>query len=129
VSIDRPGASESHSGAPPRGGSVERRRALRIELPFPAAVRGVDRAGERFRQEAVLDNLSASGLYLWLARPVEPGTTLFVVVRLATAPDQPLAAPGVAARGVALRVEPQPGGRWGIAMAFRRPRFLYAVTT
>jgi hypothetical protein len=46
--------------------------------------RGVDRCGERFELETLLDNLSATGLHLRLARPVEPGATLFIIVWLTT---------------------------------------------
>jgi len=108
------------------GDGAERRSMPRIELPFPATVRGVDRHGERFRLETVLDNLSAKGLYLRIARPVEPGATLFIVVRLAASLDQWTIGPGVAARGSVLRADLRPGGVCGLAVAFRRHRFLYA---
>ena len=107
---------------------IERRNLPRIATPFPATVRGVDRAGDRFRIDTVLDNFSAAGLYLRLARPIELGATLFVVVRFAVAPAAILAAPGVAARGVVVWAEPQPGA-WGIALKFIRQRFLYAAAS
>src|SRR5262249_5829678 len=129
VSTDRLVARPSRSGISPSRESTERRRNPRIDLPFPAAVRGVDQAGQRFRVDAVLDNLSASGLYVWLGRPVEPGATVFVVVRLSSAPEQQLEAPGVAARAVALRLDRLPDGRYGSAMTFKRARFLYANAT
>ncbi len=108
---------------------IERRSVPRIATPFPATVRGVDQAGDRFRIDTVLDNFSAAGLYLRLARPIEPGTTLFVVVRFAVAPAAGPAAPGVAARGVVVWAEPRPGGAWGVALRFVRQRFLYALAT
>jgi hypothetical protein len=107
---------------------IERRSVPRIAAPFPATVRGVDQAGDRFRIDTVLDNFSAAGLYVRLARPIEPGATLFVVVRFTVAPAPKLAAPGVAARGVVVWAEPQPGA-WGIAMKFTRQRFLYAAVS
>jgi hypothetical protein len=103
------------------------RGALRIAAPFPITVRGAER-GARFTLHTVLDNLSATGLYLRLARPVAPDTLLFVVVRLAPAEDAPIAAPGVAARCEIVRMERQAEGSWGIAMRFMRQRFLYALT-
>ena len=109
---------------PPDGG-VECRSAVRIELPFPATVRGVDATGERFELDTVLDNFSGTGLYLRLARRVEPGMKLFIVVRLSLAPARQARAARVALRGVVLWVEPQADGRHGIAVAFRRHRFLY----
>jgi hypothetical protein len=107
---------------------LERRRVIRVDVPFPATVRGVDRMGERFTLDAALDNLSACGLYVRLARSVEPGTTLFVVVRLSTAPADAASAPYVAFRGLVRRVEPQSDGRYGLAVEFTRHRFLYALT-
>jgi hypothetical protein len=106
----------------------ERRSVPRLATHFPATVRGVDRAGDRFRIDTLIDNFSAAGLYLRLVRPIEPGATLFVVVRFTVAPDPSLAAPGVAARAVVVWVEPQPGA-WGIALKFMRQRFLYAAAS
>jgi len=77
----------------------------------------------------LLDNLSATGLHLRLARPVEPGATLFIIVWLTTRPGQWAVGPGVAARGSVLRADLRPGGAWGFAVAFRRHRFLYAGAT
>jgi hypothetical protein len=110
-------------------GCTERRETPRIELPFPAIVRGVDQTGDRFTFETVLDDFSAAGLSLQLMRPVAPGAQLFVIVRLTVAPAPKLAAPGVAARGVVVRAELLPGGAWGIALKFTRQRFLYASPT
>jgi len=104
----------------------ERRGTPRIATPFPATVRGVDQAGDRFTIDTVLDNFSAAGLCLRLVRPIELGATMFVVVRFTVAPAAMLAAPGVAARAVVVWVEPQPGA-WGIAIKFTRQRFLYAT--
>jgi hypothetical protein len=108
---------------------AERRRTLRIATPFPIVLRGIDRTGERFVAATILDNLSATGLYLRLMRPVVIGTPVFVVVRLTPAPAQSTARPGVAIQGVVLRTEPRPGGAWGMAVAFMRHRFLYADTS
>ena len=104
---------------------MERRRALRVELPFPVTVRGTDATGEHFTVDAVLDNLSACGLYFRLSRPVAPGAKLFVVVRLALG-SEPEAAPGVAMRGVVVRAELLDDGRCGVAVSFDSHRFLYA---
>ena len=106
---------------------IESRSSPRIELPFPATVRGVDATGERFTLDTVLDNLSAGGLYLRLARPVRRGMKLFIVVRLSTCRDPEVPAARVALQGVVLRAEPQPDGRCGVAVVFQRHRFLYAV--
>ncbi|MDP9315225.1 MAG: PilZ domain-containing protein [Chloroflexota bacterium] len=101
---------------------VERRHALRVDLPFPATVRGIDATGERFTVNTQLDNLSACGLYLRLQRPVEPGAHLLLVVRLSTTP---YTGPHVALRGTVLRTQGYADGRCGVAVAFDRHRFLY----
>ncbi len=106
-----------------RVADTERRRALRVGLPFPVTVRGMDATGDRFTLETTLDNLSACGLYFCLPRPVAPGAKLFIVVRLSLGSD---AAPRVALRGVVVRAELLPDGRTGVAVAFDDHRFLYS---
>jgi hypothetical protein len=61
---------------------ADRRRHPRLRTPFPAILRGKDASGESFEVNAVLDNISAGGLYVRLERCVKRGTRLFVVVRL-----------------------------------------------
>ena len=97
-----------------------------VAAPFQALIRGVDASGDRFEVAAVLDTLSTGGLYVRLDRPVEPGATVFVVVRLSTRPDPAAPAPSVAARGRVARVQRQADGMCGVAIAFMRHRFLYA---
>jgi hypothetical protein len=128
VQLNGLGANLPYAGSSPYSDGTERGSTPRIELPFPATVRGVDRHGERFELKTLLDNLSATGLYLRLARSVEPRAALFVVVRLTTVPGRWTVGPDVAARGMVRRKEPRPGGTWGLAIAFARHRFLYALT-
>ena len=104
---------------------LERRSVPRIATPFSAILRGVDGTGDRFTIDTILDSFSEAGLSLRLARPIEPGASVFVVVRFAVAPTPPLAAPGVAARGVVVWAESQLGA-WAIGLKFTRQRFLYA---
>ena len=103
----------------------ERRSALRIEVPFPAEVRGVDMEGKRFKTATVLRNLSPTHLYFSLAQRVEKGVRLFVVIRLSLASDGP--SPFLAIHGRVIRVDQQPEGGNGIAIEFSRHRFLYAA--
>jgi PilZ domain len=116
-------------GSTPDNDLIERRSVPRIATPFPATLRGVNQAGDRFRIDTVLGNFSAAGLFLRLVLPIEPGTTMFVVVRFTVAPADGLAAPGAAARAVVVWAAPQPDGAWGIALKFTRQRFLYALGT
>jgi hypothetical protein len=100
--------------------SPERRRTPRIEVPFPAIVRGVDVDAQAFETHTALDNLSCYGLYLRLAQQVAPGMRLFVVIRLSVAPN----ANCIALRGVVLRMEPRTGV-FGISVGFTHHRFIY----
>jgi len=107
----------------PRDGfHTERRKQPRLCVSFPVTVRGVDARGEAFEVSAVLDNVSAGGLYVRLGRLLEPGVKLFAVVRLALMPG--VAAPCVAVRGIVLRAESQPDGSCGVGVRFTRHRFL-----
>ena len=103
---------------------VERRRNPRIYEPFPATVRGVDTNGKSFETSTVLDNLSASGLYLRLAQSVKEHTELLIVTRLATAPTAEAPGALVALHGVVLRAELQPDGSCGVAVLIKQHRFL-----
>ena len=98
----------------------DRRRKPRIYEPFPARVRGVDWRGDPFEVEAVLDNLSAGGLYLRLKRRMEAGAKLFIFFRLATRLTPEAKGLGVAARSRVLRSDPLPNGAFGVAVAFER---------
>jgi len=103
---------------------IERRRLPRICESFPVKVRGEDADAERFDIDAVLDNIGSAGLYLRLPRKVELGANLLVVVRLSSSQDRSVFAPNVAIHGEVLRAEPQPNGRFGVAVGFNHPGFL-----
>ncbi len=105
----------------------ERRAAPRIETHFPATVRGVGIDAQPFEEYTVLDNFSSCGLYLRLARRVQLGARLFVVVRLSVVPRADSSAAYVALRGVVLRVEPRLGGVFGTAIRLTHHRFIYAA--
>src|SRR5213596_1917442 len=101
-----------------------RRRKPRIYEPFAARVRGVDGRGDPFEVEAVLDNLSAGGLYMWVKRRVEEGLQIFILFRLATRLTPEVKGLRVAAHGRVLRSEPGPDGACGVAVVFERYRYL-----
>ncbi len=102
----------------------ERRQKPRIHEPFPARVRGIDWRGDPFEVEAVLDNVSAGGLYMRIKRRMEAGVKLFVLFRLATRLTPQAKGLRVAARGRLLRSELQPDGAFGVAVAFERHHHL-----
>ena len=98
----------------------ERRRHPRLSGPFPAIVRSAEQT--TFRAEAAIDNISAGGLYMRLARTVEAGARLLVVVQFSATLDSDSPAPRFALRGVVQRVERQPDGTGGVALRFTRHR-------
>lgn len=115
----QPGASSTRS----RSQDVERRRAPRVDLPFPAIVRGIDATGERFTLNVQLDNLSACRLYFRVRQPVGPGTKLLLIGRLSPTLDT---GPSVALRGTVLRAEAQADGCYRLAVEFKHHRFVFA---
>src|SRR5215208_7963035 len=100
----------------------ERRQKPRISMPFIAKVQGVDISGTEFGVYTLLDNISATGLYMKLSREVESGSKLFSIVRLAShwTKQEPVAR--IAVRGVVLRVEAEKFGLCGIALRFTSHR-------
>jgi hypothetical protein len=103
---------------------MERRASPRVEAPFVSRLRGVDGMGQRFRDDTLLDNLSGGGVYLRTQRMLVEGTDVTLAVRLSTAPpgDRPVLR--LAARGIVVRVEPQPDGGSGVGIEFKRRRVL-----
>jgi len=110
-------SSDSYEGS-------ERRKKPRIHKPFFANVRGTDANGESFKANTFLDNISGDGLYMHLARRVNEGTKLLMVVNLSTFLTADWRGPRVAIRGVVVRAEPQRNDLCGLAVRFTRYRFL-----
>ena|SRR6266571_7043365 len=106
----------------PRG--EERRFDPRVSQPFPARFWGLDTEGRPLKEDTVLDNFSAGGLYLRLTRRVESGVSVFVAARLSTGPAVGVPALRLIARGVVVRTEMQTDGRCGVAVKFSRRRVL-----
>jgi hypothetical protein len=94
-----------------------------LDEPLPILVRGIDGRGEAFALETVVEHFSAQEFSVRLPYRLEPGATLFAVVRLSLAPPEVPAA-RVAVRGVVQQVAPLPDGRWGTAVRIMRHRFL-----
>lgn len=115
------------SGMLPRYTGQERRVSARIETPFPATVRSVGINGQPFEVRTILDNVCSRGVYLRLVRQVQQGIKLFVFIRLSVDSNADAPAACVALHGVVLRVEPRPGGAFGIAIGITHYRFIYAT--
>jgi hypothetical protein len=99
----------------------ERRRDRRFRLPFPASVEGLNDAGEPFRAETVLEDMSAGGVYLRLTDRVAEGAGLTVTARFSVVTMKGLV---VRLEGKVVRVEPKPGGEFGVAVAVERRQIL-----
>jgi hypothetical protein len=99
----------------------ERRRHPRVHLPFPASVEGVSDAGESFRVQTILDDMSVDGIYLRLTDRVAEGAEVCVTARFSVVADKGLV---VRLVGKVVRVEPKPGGAFGVAMEVEKRRIL-----
>ena len=85
----------------------------------------MDSGRRAFKEDTLVENLGAGGLYLRLAQTVvEEGADVSVAVRLSTAPTGQVSALRLVARGVVRRTEPQPDGTYGVAVEFKRRRVL-----
>ncbi len=102
---------------------MERRNKPRICEPFPAVIRGVDARGVPFEAKTVIDNLSASGLYVRLTRSLEPGTELAFTIQLSIVRRAKSGTPRVSANGVVVRAELS-GNEYGVGVQFTQHRFL-----
>jgi hypothetical protein len=101
----------------------ERRKKPRISCQYPATIQGHDANGHKYVEIARLGNLSATGLYLWINRYIEPGEKLFVTVRLRSLLTEE-DTPRLATNGIVLRIDPQVDGEYGVAIKFEHYRFL-----
>ena len=117
-------ASKLDSDSPRMTPVVERRRKPRVDRPYVAKVRGVDAGGKAFQADTLLDNLSASGLYLRLPHQVETGASLFILIGLYTSTPEDGLGGRIAVRGVVLRSESKEFGLWGLAVQIINHRFL-----
>jgi len=108
------GKGQSRPGAGREIGVLERRGKPRVSEPFPTTVFGIDKAGESFKLDCTLDNISSTGLYLKIPRQLEQGSEVRLIVSFSAGPSP---GAGAAIRGVALRSDPQTDKRWGLAVA------------
>lgn len=99
----------------------ERRRHLRVSLPFPATVEGLNAQGINFKTSTSLHDLSAGGLYLHLKERVKENFELTITARLSTNPNRGSV---LLFKGKVVRVEPKSSGLFGVAMKFKSRRFL-----
>ncbi len=102
----------------------ERRSKPRLVCTYPAAVRGLRSTWGKKWEEAVLYDLSRSGLYLRLKRRIEPNDRLSVIVRFSFSPLADTSPLLLAVRGTVVRTEPCPDGTFGAGIRLDRYRFV-----
>ena len=103
---------------------AERRRSLRISVPFPVRIRGISSTGRHLEAYTELENLSAGGLFLKMTQDIRNWKHLRVILWLSLTGNPETPAPVVAARAEVLRIEAHPDQRLGFAVAFTRHRFV-----
>jgi hypothetical protein len=101
--------------------SQERRQKARIKEPFPARIWGVDSGNLPFNVDGVIDNMSSTGLYVAAAKNVDVGREVKLIVHLLSGPSSGVTA---SVQGRILRSEAQSDGRYGLAIAISKHRFL-----
>ena len=99
----------------------ERRHKARINEPFPARIWGVDSGDLPFNVDGVVDNISSTGLYLKTPRAVDKGSQVRLIVHLLSGPSSGVTA---SVQGQILRSELQADGKYGLAIAISKHRFL-----
>jgi hypothetical protein len=100
---------------------LERRTKPRVSKPFPTTVSGIDKTGESFEFDCVLDNISSTGLYLRIPRQMPTGGDVRLVVHLLNGSTSGVSA---SIHGEILRDEPQPDRKHGSAVAIKGHKFL-----
>ena len=99
----------------------ERRSKPRIKFRFPTRAWGVDAGGNDFDSDCTLENVSATGLYLRLARHVASDAHVKVLITFSH-----ITGGGATAllECETLRNEPQPDGQHGLAMRIKSCHFI-----
>jgi PilZ domain-containing protein len=99
----------------------ERRAKPRSNDPLPARVWGVDSDDNPFSFDCLLDNISASGLYLRLPRKMNFPSAISIVVRLLHGPLEGMSA---AIKGTVIRNEWKTDGHTGVGVRIVEHRFI-----
>jgi hypothetical protein len=116
--------SPASSQTPTPYARKERRIKPRIFEHFRATVHGVNASGESFTVETVLENISATGLYLCLSQTVEVGAELLIVSQLFNPVKEKTSGPLLALSGKVIRLGETSGEARGVAVEFTQTRFL-----
>lgn len=101
--------------------ALERRKKPRSSDALPARVWGVDIDDHPFSFDCLLDNISASGLYLRLPRQLKFSSVVSLVVRLL---HDPIEKRSAAIKGSVIRDEVSEDGHRGIGIRIIEHRFI-----
>ena len=104
-----------------RDAAIERRAKPRASGALPARVWGVDIDDHPFSVDCLLDNMSASGLYVRIPRRLKFSSVVSLVVRLLHGSVEQKAA---AIKGTVIRDEAGPDGHRGIGIRIIEHRFI-----
>jgi PilZ domain len=104
-----------------RRAPVERRVNPRSSDALPARVWGVDIDDQPFSFDCLLDNMSASGLYLRMPRRMKFPASVSLVVRL---PNGPVDGKLAAIKGTVIRDEIESDGHTGLGIKIVEHRFI-----
>jgi PilZ domain len=99
----------------------ERRASPRSSDALPARVWGVDIDDHPFSFDCLLDNMSASGLYLRMPRRMKFSANVSLVVRL---PNGPVEGKLAAIKGTVIRDEIESDGHTGLGIKIIEHRFI-----
>jgi len=101
--------------------AFERRAKPRSQNKMIARVWGVDSEDHPFSLDCVLDNISASGLYLRLPRRMKFSASLSIAVRL---PNGPIDGRFAAINGMVIRDQKEHDGHTGLAVKIIEHSFI-----
>jgi hypothetical protein len=102
----------------------ERRLCPRVKARYPARFWGIDAEGRAVKEDVLLDNLGAGGLYAQLTRRLEKNTPVSVAVSLSTNVVAQLPSLRLGVRGIVARTEVLADGAFGVAVRFTKRRVL-----
>lgn len=111
----------SESAFPFPRAAVERRAKPRSNDALPARVWGVDVDDQPFSCDCLLENISASGVYLRMPRRMRFSSAISLVVRLLNGPVDGVAA---AIKGIVIRDEKETDGHRGIGIRIVEHKFI-----
>ncbi len=110
--------------SPMRSAFQERRVKPRVQTSFRALVRCPGNTRRKLTEETQVENISASGLYFHLQSPVVPGSNIFALLFVPPANPEERIGARIAVRATVVRTDLIREGARGVAVQFKRYRFV-----